>query len=201
MESLKFVNMSERRYKRKLKSFTLMTKYNITLKKNKDAAYRNLVNPELMDRLESQILDIIVKQKKYLDKDYSAKQLAADLDTNSRYISAVINVRFKMNYTSFVNKQRIKDAMALLASKDNKNLNMEEISDMVGFANRQSFYASFYRINQITPREYKLKEFAKRAERLKKAQEKRQLKREDAEVNLAPAVVENPVEAVAVARE
>lgn len=201
VESLKFVNMSERRYKRKLKSFTLMTKYNITLKKNKDAAYRNLVNPELMDRLESQILDIIVKQKKYLDKDYSAKQLAADLDTNSRYISAVINVRFKMNYTSFVNKQRIKDAMALLASKDNKNLNMEEISDMVGFANRQSFYASFYRINQITPREYKLKEFAKRAERLKKAQEKRQLKREDAEVNLAPAVVENPVEAVAVARE
>lgn len=201
VESLKFVNMSERRYKRKLKSFTLMTKYNITLKKNKDAAYRNLVNPGLMDRLESQILDIIVKQKKYLDKDYSAKQLAADLDTNSRYISAVINVRFKMNYTSFVNKQRIKDAMALLASKDNKNLNMEEISDMVGFANRQSFYASFYRINQITPREYKLKEFAKRAERLKKAQEKRQLKREDAEVNLAPAAVENPVEAVAVAGE
>ena len=107
VESLMIVNMSERRYK---KSITLMTKYNITLKKNKDAAYRNLVNPELMDRLESQILDIIVKQKKYLDKDYSAKQLAADLGTNSRYISAVINVRFKMNYTSFVNKQRIKDA-------------------------------------------------------------------------------------------
>ena len=198
VESLMIVNMSERRYK---KSTTLMTKYNITLKKNKDAAYRNLVNPELMDRLESQILDIIVKQKKYLDKDYSAKQRAADLGTNSRYISAVINVRFKMNYTSFVNKQRIKDAMVLLAGKENKNLNMEEISDMVGFANRQSFYASFYRINQITPREYKLKEFAKRAERLKKAQEKRQLKRDDAEVNLAPAAAENPVETVAVAAE
>ena len=198
VESLMIVNMSERRYK---KSITLMTKYNITLKKNKDAAYRNLVNPELMDRLESQILDIIVKQKKYLDKDYSAKQLAADLGTNSRYISAVINVRFKMNYTSFVNKQRIKDAMVLLAGKENKNLNMEEISDMVGFANRQSFYASFYRINQITPREYKLKEFAKRAERLKKAQEKRQLKRDDAEVNLAPAAAENPAETVAVAAE
>ena len=198
VESLMIVNMSERRYK---KSITLMTKYNITLKKNKDAAYRNLVNPELMDRLESQILDIIVKQKKYLDKDYSAKQLAADLGTNSRYISAVINVRFKMNYTSFVNKQRIKDAMVLLAGKENKNLNMEEISDMVGFANRQSFYASFYRINQITPREYKLKEFAKRAERLKKAQEKRQLKRDDAEVNLTPAAAENPVETVAVAAE
>ena len=140
-----------------------MTKYNITPKKVKMAAYRKLVNPELMDRLETQIYDIIVKQKKYLDKDYSAKQLAADLNTNSRYISAVINVRFKMNYTSFVNKQRIKDAMALLSKKDNKSLNMEDISDMVGFANRQSFYASFFRINKITPREYKLKQFSKRA--------------------------------------
>ena len=44
-----------------------MTKYNITPKKVKMAAYRNLVNPELMDRLETQIYDIIVKQKKYLD--------------------------------------------------------------------------------------------------------------------------------------
>ena len=39
-----------------------MTKYNITPKKVKMAAYRNLVNPELMDRLETQIYDIIVKQ-------------------------------------------------------------------------------------------------------------------------------------------
>jgi AraC-like DNA-binding protein len=37
---------------------------------------------------------------------------------------------------------------------------MEDISDMVGFANRQSFYASFYKINGITPREYKLRHYA-----------------------------------------
>lgn len=37
---------------------------------------------------------------------------------------------------------------------------MEDISDMVGFANRQSFYAAFYRINGITPREYKLRSLA-----------------------------------------
>ena len=36
---------------------------------------------------------------------------------------------------------------------------MEEISDMVGFANRQSFYAAFFKINGCTPREYKLANF------------------------------------------
>ena len=134
-----------------------MGKYNITEKKEKDAAYRTLVNPKLMDELEQRINDIIIIQKKYRDKNYSAKQLAEDLNTNTRYISAVVNVRFHMNYTSYVNKFRIQEAMSMLLDKRYQDLNMEEISDMVGFSNRQSFYASFYKINGITPREYKLK--------------------------------------------
>ena len=64
-----------------------------------------------------------------------------------------------MNYTSFVNKFRIDEAMTLLVDKRYRDLNMEDISDMVGFANRQSFYASFYKINGITPREYKLRHY------------------------------------------
>ena len=133
-----------------------MTKYNITEKKEKEAAYRNLVSPKLMDELKERILDIILIQKKFKDKDYSAKRLAEDLGTNTRYISAVVNVRFHMNYTSFVNKYRIDEAMTLLLDRRYRDLNMEDISDMVGFANRQSFYAAFYKVNGITPREYKL---------------------------------------------
>lgn len=133
-----------------------MTKYNITHKKDKEAAYRSLVSPQLMDELEEKINNIIIIQKKYKEKDYSAKQLAVDLNTNTRYISAVVNVRFHMNYTSFVNKYRIQEAMSILVDRRYQDLNMEDISDMVGFANRQSFYASFFRINGITPREYRL---------------------------------------------
>jgi YesN/AraC family two-component response regulator len=137
-----------------------MAKYNITELKEKEAAYRSLVSPRLMDELKEKILDIILIQKKYKDKDYSAKKLAEDLGTNTRYISVVVNVRFHMNYTSFVNKFRIEEAMTLLVDKRYRDLNMEDISDMVGFANRQSFYASFYKINGITPREYKLRHYA-----------------------------------------
>ena len=136
-----------------------MAKYNITEKREKDAAYRALVRPGLMDELKEKILDIILIQKKYKDKDYSAKKLADDLGTNTRYISAVVNVKFHMNYTSFVNKYRIEEAMTLLADKRYRELNMEDISDMVGFSNRQSFYAAFFKINGCTPREYKLANF------------------------------------------
>ena len=113
-------------------------------------------------------------KKKYKDKDYSAKKLAEELGTNTRYISAVVNVRFHMNYTSFVNKFRIEEAMTILTDKRYMDLNMEEVSDMVGFANRQSFYASFYKIMNMTPRDYRLQHQAQKA----KAKEARIKKKE-----------------------
>ena len=132
-----------------------MGKYNITEKKERDAAYRTLVSPALMDDLKERILDIVVMQKKYKDKNYSARKLAEDLGTNTRYVSAVVNVRFGMNYTSFINKYRIQEALNILRTKQPVRLRMEDVSDMVGFANRQSFYASFYKFTGITPKVYK----------------------------------------------
>ena len=133
-----------------------MAKYNICEIKEKKAAYRSLVSPAVMDRMQEQIMKIIVMDKKYRDKDYSAQDLANEIGTNTRYISAVVNVRFHMNFTSFVNSYRISDAKSILVDKRYQDLNIEEVSDMVGFANRQSFYASFYRVVGITPREYRL---------------------------------------------
>ena len=137
-----------------------MAKYNITEKKEKDAVYRTLVSPRLMDEMKEKILNIIVMQKKYKDKSYSARKLAEDLGTNTRYISAVVNVRFHMNYTSFINKYRIEEAMSILVDRRYRDLNMQEVSDMVGFANRQSFYASFFKIMNMTPREYRMQHLA-----------------------------------------
>jgi len=148
---------------RKLVKFiriTKMPKYNIQEKKEKKAAYRSLVSPTVMDALQREILQKIVVEARYRDKDYSAKQLAEDLNTNTRYISAVVNVRFHKNYSEFVNSYRIEEAMALLVDKRYQDLNMEDISDMVGFANRQSFYSAFYRFTGKTPRQYRIEQLA-----------------------------------------
>ena len=134
-----------------------MAKYNITEIKEKPATYRSLVSPHMMDEMQEKIMKIIVFDKKYKDKDYSAKKLAEEIGTNTRYISAVVNTRFHCNFTSFINKYRIEEAMSLLVDKRYIDLNVADIGDMVGFANRQSFYASFYRILGITPRDYRIK--------------------------------------------
>lgn len=132
-----------------------MAKYNITEKKEKTANYRNLLRVELMDELYEQILQKMVVEKKYRDVEYSAKVMAEELGTNTRYISAVINQRFQKNYSQLVNEYRIREAMYMLVDRRYADNTIEEISSMVGFANRQSFYAAFYRLEGVTPREYR----------------------------------------------
>ena len=129
--------------------------YNLREKKIKDAAYRNMIRAELADELYDKILHIIVVQKKYKDVNFSAKDLAKELKTNTRYLSAVINSRVGMNYSCLLNEYRIKDALHLLIDKRYLDKNVEEISAMVGFANRQSFYAAFYKNVGETPNSYR----------------------------------------------
>lgn len=129
--------------------------YNLRERKIKDAAYRTMIRAELAEELYQKIVEIVVLQKKYKDPNFSSKDLAKQLKTNTRYLSAVVNSRFGMNFSCLLNEYRIKDALRLLGDKKNRDKNVEEISTMVGFANRQSFYAAFYRIVGETPHGYR----------------------------------------------
>lgn len=129
--------------------------YNIKEKQDKNAAYRSLIRAELADELYEKILNIIVIEKRYRNKDFSARDLASELNTNTRYISAVINSRFNTNFSCLVNEYRVKEALHRMADKRYADMTIEEIGAMVGFANRQSFYASFHRIMGETPNNYR----------------------------------------------
>ena len=131
-------------------------------KKEKNATYRSLIRAELADELYEKILNIIVIQKRYRDKEFSAKELAKELQTNTRYISAVINSRFNTNFSCLINEYRIKEALHRMTDKRYLDMTIEEIGVLVGFANRQSFYASFYRIMGETPNGYRKRHLATR---------------------------------------
>ena len=139
-----------------------MTKpYKIREKTEKDANYRGLIRAELADELYDRILTVIVAEKKYRDPDYSAKQLAEELNTNPRYLSAVINSRFGMNYSNLVNQHRVREAAHMLLDKRYIDKTMEEIGLMAGFANRQSFYAAFFKEKGEAPHQYKKRHLLK----------------------------------------
>jgi len=123
----------------------------------RDFPYLSHVSPQTMDLIHEKILQLLVIGKKYRDSSYTAKRLAADLQTNTRYVSAVINVRFHTNFTSLVNKYRVEEAMVILRDSRYKELTVEQVGDKVGFTSRQTFYAAFNRINGCSPREYQVR--------------------------------------------
>ncbi len=132
-----------------------MSKYNLTEKKVKAPLYRTMLNSKMVEELYQRIMAKFIVEKKYRDPDYSAQKLATELGTNTRYISAVVNLRYQDNYSQMVNEFRIKDAMYLLKDKHAQKMTMQEVATSVGFANRQSFYAAFYKRTGLSPKEYR----------------------------------------------
>lgn len=64
-----------------------MTKYNVRDFKETATSYQDTISPDVLDVLYTKILNVLLVEKKFMLKDYSAKMLAKDLNTNSRYIS------------------------------------------------------------------------------------------------------------------
>ena len=132
-----------------------MKQHIVTNSKGREPEYRMMIRAKLAEELYEKILQKIVIEKKYRDPNYSARQLALDLNTNVRYISAVVNLRFQMNYSELVNEQRIREALYLFHDHRYEKLTIDEIGRMVGFNNRQSFYTAFSRVKGMSPGEYR----------------------------------------------
>lgn len=132
-----------------------MVDYKFEIQKEKEANYRRLVCPPMMEDLRDRILEQIVIKKKYRDSGYTARQLAVDLHTNVRYISAVVRVQFHTNYATFINKYRVEEALAILADCRHSNMTIEDVGYIVGFSHRQSFYTAFQKFIGVTPNAYK----------------------------------------------
>ena len=133
-------------------------KYNITEKKEKNSplSYRRAVTPEVVEDIAKGIITRLMIEQKYRDPKYNAKLLAQDLGVNMRSISAVLSIRFQQNYAELVSKMRIMEAKYMLQGRSFDNMKVEDIATNVGFTTRQSFYAAFYKICGVTPKEYRI---------------------------------------------
>lgn len=136
-----------------------MAKYNINEKKEKTKtlSYRQSVTPDFVEDVARKIIAKLMVEQKYRDPNYSAKQLSKDIGVNQRHISAVVSLRFQLNYSQLVGGMRIQEARYMLQDKSFNKMTMEDIAINVGFTTRQSFYATFFKLCGTTPKEYRQK--------------------------------------------
>lgn len=125
-----------------------------------EPSYLKRLSPEQINTLYVRIVDHLTRGKLYRDPTYTAGRLAADLQTNTRYIAAAVALSTGGNYSALVNGFRLRDACSMLASHKYSDMSIEEIGLLSGYASRQAFYLAFNRTYHCTPKTYR-KQFEK----------------------------------------
>lgn len=123
----------------------------------KDASYATSLSTLLVETIYEKIMLKFVVEKKYRNPAYTAKVMSEEIGYNVRYISAVVRLRYRGNFSQLINDFRIREAMYMMTDKHFANMRMEDIATATGFANRQGFYAVFSRMCGMNPTDYRLK--------------------------------------------
>lgn len=99
------------------------------------------------------ILQVMERDKPWLDPGFSLQELSTRLATNQKYISQAINMFSDTGFSGMMNRYRVNEARRLiLEGKPDTSLN--DIALQAGFTNRVSFYRQFKEITGISPSEF-----------------------------------------------
>jgi AraC-like DNA-binding protein len=97
---------------------------------------------------------LIEEEKKYLDCNLTLNEAAKILNTNTAYLSRIINEQSGMNFNNYINKYRIEEAKKLLDAGKQDSMTFEGIGKSCGFLSRSAFNQAFKKFTGLTPTEY-----------------------------------------------
>ncbi|WP_130735280.1 AraC family transcriptional regulator [Flavobacterium sp. J27] len=99
-----------------------------------------------------QKLKTFEKENIFLDSSLTLEKLATILETNSKYLSKVVNVNYKKTFPNYLNQLRINYIVKeLKTNKLLKNYTINAISKEAGFNNSDSFSAAFEKTTGLKP--------------------------------------------------
>ncbi|WP_109097522.1 AraC family transcriptional regulator [Aquimarina sp. AU58] len=135
--------------------------HNLSEKKNKTLNVNN-IKIETDIGISEGILNSIIEQlakfeenHDYLVANITISKLANDFNTNSKYISKVVNHYKKKSFVLYINELRIHYVTQKLQSDGKlRNYTLQAIAREIGFNKSESFSKSFYKVHGISPSYY-----------------------------------------------
>lgn len=109
------------------------------------------INPDVVHSILKE-LEKFETKKKFLEKDLTLVNLASSFNTNSNYLSKVINYYRNKNYTTYLNDLRITYIVSLLKTESKfRNYTIKALADESGFSTPQHFSKAFFSTTGIYP--------------------------------------------------
>lgn len=123
--------------------------------KEKDASKKPLLIPKETEEEILALLDKFEESKKYLDNSMSLATLSAQLGTNTKYLSEIINKYKDKNFNTYINELRIKHVINLLSTdRTYLQYKISYIAEIGGFTSHSAFTNVFKTITGMSPQEY-----------------------------------------------
>ena len=105
-------------------------------------------------RLFERIKEVVDKDKLYLDPNLTLRKLSIRLDTNTKYLSQVINHHGSANFLTFINTYRIAEVKRRIEAGEFFEHTFYGIAQRCGFKNKSTFYKVFRDSTGMTPKAY-----------------------------------------------
>jgi YesN/AraC family two-component response regulator len=91
--------------------------------------------------------------KIYRNENISLGSLAEALSITHHQLSQLLNERFKMNFSTFINSYRIRDAKKIIIEEPESSI--ISVAYVVGFNSKTAFYRAFDKVTGMTPQKYR----------------------------------------------
>ncbi|MFT5999306.1 MAG: PAS domain S-box-containing protein [Neolewinella sp.] len=114
------------------------------------SSLRGLDELQLFERIK----DTMINEKLYLDADLTLRKMSSYLDTNTKYLSQVINHHGSANFLTFINAYRIDAVIDRIKAGDFRKHTFYGIAQRCGFKNKSTFYKVFRDVTGQTPKAY-----------------------------------------------
>ena len=119
---------------------------------NKDDKYKkSSLSDDSREKLSISLEKVIQSQKLWKQSDITVEKVALLLNTNSKYLSQIINQTYGLTFPNYINEYRVKEARSLLFNDEYNQYTLEAIGQLTGFNSYSSFIAAFRKCTGLTP--------------------------------------------------
>lgn len=116
---------------------------------------RSMPAAEVVDNLTERIRSLMDDPGVFCQQDFTLARLAQLVESNTSYVSKVINQTYGKSFSLLLGDCRVREACCRLADHEHYgHLTIEAISESVGFKSRTTFLTAFKRSIGLTPSEY-----------------------------------------------
>src|SRR6187401_657643 len=106
------------------------------------------------ESIKLKLKDIMTEKKRFLQRRYHIKELAAELQIPVHQLSVFLNQVLGMHFSDHINKYRIDHCIELINTNSSDRPSLQKLSRICGFNNRSSFTAAFKKFTGQKPFDY-----------------------------------------------